>query len=196
MANRNDYRNIKKRRNYLPKFNITFNRLPEYLEETNEEVEALQVANTLVGRVKIKSTELVIGTPLVIGKKYRAQQDGLDDLANVGYSADSEYFIATATTPTAWVTSTIYLIEEVYDIIYNDLDSNLTIEAKTEVGGAQFTEIAIPNNLFNETKTYPQFNGVVISIVNNNTITMQISEQSSVDFDLQPYNYFKIEVYV
>lgn len=185
MANRNDYRNIKKRRNYLPKFNITFNRLPEYLEETNEEVDSLQISNTLVGRIIRYKNEEVNSGELIIGEEYIIEQlEFGDDFSNVGYVEDGTPFIATGTTPNDWSSfTTVRNTNVIFTEIYNDLDPNFTVE-----GSGNNYRIKITNGLFNVNKTFPNIpGGSHIAIEDLNTVYFNTQNTP---------RYFKIEVYV
>lgn len=183
MANRKDY--TKLRKNYLGKFKIAWSRLPEYLAETNQEVETLQISNTAVGKITAKAEGVNAGTPLIIGRKYYTS--GVtpgDDLSNVGWIADDETFIATATTPTVWTDSNINLITEGIIFFYNDIDANMVANYDSF---SQTGQIIITNNAFNALKTYPVAEQTKLTIQDDNTI---ISPNQFDDL------YFKIEIYV
>lgn len=185
MANKKDYSEIKKRRNYLPNFMVNWNRLPEYLAETNQEVQSLQISNTVVGKVTATANGVNTGEPLIVGKKYYTL--GVtpgDDFSNVGWVADEVAFIATGTTPAVWTDSNLITIEESITTFYNDVDSNIEVVFNIALNTGQ---IIITNGLFNISKTYPVIENVVTTVTNSNTLTLSAAVQ---DF------YFKIEIYV
>lgn len=186
MANKKDYSEIKKRRDYLPGFMVNWNRLPEYLAETNQEVQSLQILNTIVGYSTRENIDITSGT-LVIGKEYIVgQQEPGDNFSNVGYVSDGVPFIATGTTPTTWTNnSTVSYYTGDITIIYNDLDPSLTVSTREVNSQFGKTTFVITNNKFLLAKTYPIFETALATVVNNNTI----------DFD-KVKGYFKIEVYV
>lgn len=186
MANRKDYTEIKKRRNYLPDFMVNWNRLPEYLAETNQQVQTLEISNTIVGYSTRENVTINSGL-LVVGKEYMvSQQEPGDNFSNVGYVSDGIPFIATASTPTVW-TNNSYVVYYTGDImvIYNDLDPALTVTTGVSSGQFGKTTFTITNGKFLQTKTYPVFETAIATVANSNTI----------EFD-KAKGYFKIEVYV
>lgn len=186
MANKKDYSEIKKRRNYLPNFMVNWNRLPEYLAETNQEVQSLQILSTVVGEMIIGSSELTQGSPFIIGKKYNVETlEAGDDFTNIGYVSEGVSFIATGTTPTTWTNNSyVSLILEELNIFYNDLDPTITIENAANTN----YNIKITNNSFLVNKTFPNIvGGSNISVTDDNTINFSAQNQPK---------YFKIEVYV
>lgn len=165
-------------------------RLPEYTLNIKKKQQKLDIVNVVVGRLKYYVTEVTIGNSLVIGQKYRVDLQVGDDFSNVGYVNSQNYFIATATTPTTWNTSGVYLVTEDVQIFHNNVDTNLTISAIS----ASELDINITNNLFVVNKTYPEQQGAQQSpqVINNNKIRFTTTEGTSPSIE---YTYFKVEVY-
>jgi hypothetical protein len=186
MANRKDYTEIKKRRNYLPDFMVNWNRLPEYLSETNQEVLALQVSNTMVGYINFNTDEINQGTSFIIGKKYNVSNTETgDDFSNIGWIEDGTDFIATNTTPNNWTNSSeVIYLEEQFEIIYNDIDSNVSLQRTSQT----MANLNITNGGFVQGKTYPT------SSFNSSLVTN--SNQVSFNMNTGTVSFFKIEVYV
>jgi len=59
------------------------------------------------------STELTIGDSLEVGREYIIDVlEAGDDFSNVGYIQEGQYFIATGTTPTTWLTTVVNVQEK------------------------------------------------------------------------------------
>jgi hypothetical protein len=196
MANRKKYAEIKNRKNYLPDFAVSWGRLPEHLQQTNQEVAGLQIAKTAVGRYRFYREQIAMNSPLIIGQKYKALTDNLDDFTNVGQipGNDSIYFIATGTTPNVWETGVVYEITDTVEIFYNDIDPLLELKSI----GVTNSDVIITNSSFLVNKTYTtQSDGDSVQITDNNNIKLYYEESSQPSSDPEAsYNYFKIEVYV
>lgn len=138
---------------------------------------------TIYGELDLSMTCLAIGTPLQIGKKYFLyNKTPSDNISNCGYIQDGEMFIATATTPTVWTSSDIFIQNENITIYQNNVDVNIYVEVVT----TNLAKLKITNGGFSALKTFPNIvEGSVVKVLDSNTIGF--GNPSIV-------KYFKIEV--
>lgn len=145
---------------------------------------SVKVKKTAIGFVSLTSIIRSSGT-LTIGRQYIVNNLVVgDDFSNVGFVAPGEIFIATGTTPAVWSNSSaVSEFTEIIDIIANDIDPDLTINAII-YGGFEFIS---PNGKFKAGYTYPDMNGLDgIEIVSENLITAEEGDG---------FSFFKIEIY-
>lgn len=137
---------------------------------------------TIYGEINVGDDDVIVGTSLIIGKKYDVYQLGLgDDFSNCGFVSENVPFIATSTTPNIWLSSYVTLKNEDLIIYQNDVDSNITLEKD-----GMICRLKITNAGFTNLKTLPIIvGGSFVNVVNTNTI--EFNTQIGV-------KYFKIEV--
>lgn len=161
-------------------------RLPEFLNQTNQNLEELIISKTIAGELDIDTVTLTKGTPLIIGKKYYLDNLGAgDNFTNVGFTVVGNEFIATATTPTVWNSNStiVYYLKEGITPSFNSVDDGIYV---TRTGIT--IDIKITNGSFINGKTFPNIIGASnINVIDTNTIRFTNQFGSK---------YFKIEVFL
>jgi hypothetical protein len=156
--------------------------LKKILVEFLSTVTALETNSILIGRTTFTETEYSNGT-LEVGKLYIISnvQPG-DNFTNVGFIETGSYFVATGTTPSIWTNNTVIKkVENIMDIFYNDIDSNIIVEDTIYQDSAKI-KITITNNKFIDPKVFVTNTEYIF--VNSNVIIISPNDEK-----------FKIEVY-
>lgn len=161
-------------------------KVKEVLKSIFSSITSLETNSVIVGKVSLKTKEVVAGTPLIVGKKYSVSIDGTDNFTNVGFISDNTTFLATGATPTLWTTSSVRELDSQLSVNFNDVDNNVQLDW-TRAGGNPRYLLKITNNKFIESKVFPYLESGSVSFLDNNTLEFSTGTESFI--------YFKIEIY-